>query len=45
VGVAQRMHDLHWLSRQHLYGAVADIGLFRDDGKLAGQSCRTPAPR
>jgi glycerophosphoryl diester phosphodiesterase len=31
VGVAQRMHDLHWLSRQHLYGAVADINLIRGD--------------
>jgi hypothetical protein len=29
VGVAQRMGDLHWLSRQHLYGAVADINLIR----------------
>jgi glycerophosphoryl diester phosphodiesterase family protein len=31
VGVAQRIHDLHWLSRQHLYGAVADINLIRGD--------------
>jgi len=29
VGVAQRMGDLRWLSRQHLYGAVADINLIR----------------
>jgi glycerophosphoryl diester phosphodiesterase len=38
VGVAQRKHDLHWLSQQHLYGAVADIGLFRDDGFKAEQT-------
>jgi hypothetical protein len=25
VGIVQRMDDLHWLSRQRLYGAVADI--------------------
>ncbi len=25
VGIAQRMDDLHWLSRQHIYGVVADI--------------------
>jgi len=29
VGVAQSMSDLRWLSRQHLYGAVADISLIR----------------
>lgn len=29
VGVAQSRSDLRWLSRQHLYGAVADIGLVR----------------
>ena len=29
VGIAQRMDDLHWLSRQHLYGAVADIDVNR----------------
>jgi hypothetical protein len=25
VGIAQRLDDLHWLSRQHIYGVVADI--------------------
>ena len=25
VGIAQRLDDLHWLSRQHVYGVVADI--------------------
>jgi Glycerophosphoryl diester phosphodiesterase family len=25
VGIVQRMDDLHWLSRQRLYGAVADV--------------------
>jgi hypothetical protein len=25
VGIAQRLVDLHWLSRQHIYGVVADI--------------------
>jgi hypothetical protein len=25
VGIAQRVDDLHWLSRQHIYGVVADI--------------------
>jgi hypothetical protein len=25
VGIVQRQHDLHWLSRQGIYGAVADI--------------------
>lgn len=25
AGIVQRLVDLHWLSRQHLYGAVADI--------------------
>jgi hypothetical protein len=29
VGIAQRMGDLEWLSRQHLYAAVADITLIR----------------
>ena len=27
VGVAQRMDDLRWLSRQHVYGAVASMDL------------------
>jgi hypothetical protein len=26
VGIVQRMDDLHWLSRQRLYGVVADVG-------------------
>ncbi len=25
VGIAQRLDDLHWLSRQHIHGVVADI--------------------
>ena len=25
VGIAQRLDDLHWLSRQHVHGIVADI--------------------
>jgi hypothetical protein len=25
VGIVQRMDDLHWLWRQRLYGAVADV--------------------
>ena len=25
VGIVQRMDDLHWLSRQRLYGGVADV--------------------
>ena len=25
VGIVQRMDDLHWLSRQHVHGVVADI--------------------
>jgi hypothetical protein len=25
VAIVQRMDDLHWLSRQRLYGAVADV--------------------
>jgi glycerophosphoryl diester phosphodiesterase len=29
VGIAQRMGDVRWLSRQHLYGAVADVPLIR----------------
>jgi glycerophosphoryl diester phosphodiesterase len=29
VGIVQRMDDLQWLSRQHLYGAVADVDLVR----------------
>jgi len=34
VGIVQRMDDLHWLSRQRLYGAVADV-----DGTI-GRSAR-----
>jgi hypothetical protein len=37
VGVAQRMKDLDWLAPQHIYGAVADINLIRDDPFRAEQ--------
>ena len=40
AGIVQRSDDLAWLSRQHLYAAVADIDLLR--GERLGASKDRP---
>jgi hypothetical protein len=37
VGIAQRLVDLHWLSRRHIYGVVADIDRTIGAGLTAAQ--------